>query len=310
MLDAWCASTGPPVVALAPHPSAVVADGLLPLDELAVVSWNVHVGGADLPRLVADLRSGALTGGRPVMRFVLLLQEAYRTGAAVPTVMPEGVRAPRSIRPARPGRLRVDIVEHARQLGLSLVYAPSMRNGPPAQTSEDRGNAILSTEPLTDVAAIELPFERQRRVAVVASIAVGGSIGDPWTLRLASVHLESTASMRRLRVLAQEPRRRQVLGLLAVMPANAPMVVGGDFNTWFGYADRTYKAMVAAVPDASAADRRPTYARFLRLDHVFSRLPDGWTAMAARQAERFGSDHFPIIARVRGPAAAPVGSPR
>ena len=82
------------------------------------------------------------------------------------------------------------------------------------------------------------------------------------------------------------------------------MLVGGDFNTWFGYADRTYKAMAAAVPDIGAADRRPTFAGLLRLDHVFSRPPEGWTATATRLAERFGSDHHPILARVRAVAAS------
>ena len=45
-----------------------------------------------------------------------------------------------------------------------------MRNGRPPQTDEDRGNAILSTEPLADLTAIELPFEQQRRVAVAATL--------------------------------------------------------------------------------------------------------------------------------------------
>jgi hypothetical protein len=41
-----------------------------------------------------------------------------------------------------------------------------MRNG---GVDEDRGNAILATLPLRDVAAIELPLVRERRVAVAAS---------------------------------------------------------------------------------------------------------------------------------------------
>ena len=70
------------------------------------------------------------------------------------------------------GHERIDIVEAAGRLGLSLVYVPSMRNG--SDTDEDRGNAILSTEPLSDVAAVELPFERQRRVAIDAAVSVTG----------------------------------------------------------------------------------------------------------------------------------------
>ena len=138
------------------------------------------------------------------------------------------------MRPARASP-PLDIVGQARRAGLSLFYVPSMRNGPPAQTDEDRGNAILSTEPLADLTAIELPFERQRRVAVSSTIQIRGAVGEAWPLRLASVHLENTASARRLRVLAPEPRRRQAAGLLAVLPPTLPLLVGGDLNTWFGY---------------------------------------------------------------------------
>ena len=41
-----------------------------------------------------------------------------------------------------------------------------------APRSEDRGNAIVSTEPLHTPFAVELPLERQRRVAVGAGIDV------------------------------------------------------------------------------------------------------------------------------------------
>ena len=299
LLDGWCAATGPPVVLPAPEHSQLVAFD--PIDELVVVSWNLHVGGADLDGLVRRLRAGAFSDGRPVTRFVLLVQEAYRAGSAVPRAAP-GMRHPGAIRPRRQAVGR-GIVDDARRLGLALYYAPAMRNGAPGETDEDRGNAILSTEPLVDLAAIELPFERQRRVAAVATIHVRGGDGHLRAIRLASVHLENSASMRRLRVLAQEPRRRQAQALLAMMPREAPILVGGDFNTWFGYADRTYKAMAAAVPDIGAGDRRPTFAGLLRLDHVFSRLPDGWSATATRLGERFGSDHHPILARLHTVAA-------
>ena len=302
VLDGWCAATGPPVVLPVSEHSQLVAFD--PVDELVVVSWNLHVGGADLDGLVRRLRAGAFTAGRPVVRFVLLVQEAYRAGPGVPRAAP-GMRHPGAIRPRRQAVGR-GIVDDARRLGLALYYAPAMRNGAPGETDEDRGNAILSTEPLTDLAAIELPFERQRRVAVAATVHVRGWDGPPRAIRLASVHLENTASMRRLRLLAQEPRRRQAQALLAMMPRESPLVVGGDFNTWFGYSDRTYKVMAAAVPDIGAADRRPTFAGLLRLDHVFSRLPDGWTATATRLAERFGSDHYPILARVRTRPARPL----
>ncbi|MDH3197701.1 MAG: hypothetical protein OEO21_05620, partial [Candidatus Krumholzibacteria bacterium] len=53
----WCASVGPPLVA------DFTGGRREPVDSLAVVSWNTHVGGGDVIGLVAGLRSGELTGG-------------------------------------------------------------------------------------------------------------------------------------------------------------------------------------------------------------------------------------------------------
>ena len=66
----------------------------------------------------------------------------------------------------------MDVDDIAERFGLSVAYVPSMRNGPARDlvAREDRGNAILSTEPLVDVRAIELPFGKQRRVAITALI--------------------------------------------------------------------------------------------------------------------------------------------
>ena len=87
-LDAWCATVGPVVV---DRPSASTAR--MP-DEVAVVSWNTHVGGGDVAALVRRLRRGDLTGGAPVADFVLLLQEVYRRGPAVPDARTGGVAPP------------------------------------------------------------------------------------------------------------------------------------------------------------------------------------------------------------------------
>lgn len=286
-LDAWCRGTGPAVVAARPALAGPAAG------ELVVVSWNLHAGAADLATFIDHLRRGRYTGGQAVTRFVLLLQEAHRGGPDVPP-------------PAAPGAGRVsaapDIAVLARRLGLALVYVPSMRNGPVRVAAEDRGNAILSTEPLSDLLAIELPFERQRRVAVAATVHLASPGGLPLPVRIASAHLDVAASFRRLWVFGA--RGRQVRGLLEALPADDPLIVGGDFNTWFGFADRTYRAMAAAVPDLSAADRRPTFGP-LRLDHVFSRLPARWVAESRRLDERLGSDHYPLLVRLRSADVPP-----
>jgi endonuclease/exonuclease/phosphatase family metal-dependent hydrolase len=301
-LDAWCGTTGPPVIAPEPAPlwdGPDDLDGSTHVDELVIVSWNVHVGSADVVELVRRLRAGVLTGGPPVEHFVLLLQEAYRADPIVPRLVSAAVRPPKAIRSHEDGRQRVDIVEVAQSLGLALYYVPSMRNGGFTETDEDRGNAILSTEPLSDFTAIELPFERQRRVAISASISGRDRDGDAWTLPLASAHLESTVSARRLWILANGARVRQARALLDALRPGAPVVLGGDFNTWFGFSDPAYRTIAAAIDDAARADRRPTFPPFLRLDHLFSRLPDGWRVSAKRLDDTLGSDHYPLLARLQ-----------
>jgi endonuclease/exonuclease/phosphatase family metal-dependent hydrolase len=300
-LDAWCGTTGPPVVAPEaelPWDGPDRLDDPAAGDELVIVSWNVHVGSADVPELVRRLRAGVLTGA-PVERFVLLLQEAFRADPLVPRSPSPTVRPPRAIRTPTNGRPRIDIVDVAQSLGLALYYVPSMRNGGFRETDEDRGNAILSTEPLSNFMAIELPFERQRRVAVVASVAGRDRRGGGWTLPVASAHLESTVSARRLWILATGARVRQARALLGALDVEAPVFLGGDFNTWFGFSDPAYRAIAERVPDAARGDRRPTFAPFLRLDHVFSRVPDGWSVTARRLDEKLGSDHYPLLARLR-----------
>jgi endonuclease/exonuclease/phosphatase family metal-dependent hydrolase len=310
VLNAWCGTTGPPVVV----PNAVLPAAVSPTSagdaELVVVSWNLHVGSADLAALVSQLRAGAYTGGVQVTRFVLLLQEAYRGGAVVPLRLPRGMRAPTAVGTRAGNHERMDVVRLAESLGLALFYVPSMRNGPPGRTTEDRGNAILSTETLSDFTAIELPFERQRRVAIAATVWSRSAGRKPWALRVASVHLASTGSARRLWVLAQGARARQARGLLEALRPHESLVVAGDFNTWRGFSDSTYKILAAALPDSAAGDRRHTFLRLFRLDHVFAKPPQGWTVTARRLDDKLGSDHFPLLARVQPRRAGTEAEPR
>lgn len=295
-LDAWCRATGPAVIGVRRAVSAAASR------DLTVVSWNLHAGTADLEAFVARLRAGGFTGGHPVSRFVLLLQEAHRGGADVPR--PGGGPTPgRTIPRQRPSASVADV---AAREGLALLYVPSMRNGPAREQHEDRGNAILSTEPLSDLEAIELPFARQRRVAVAATVRVAGADGRVQPIRLASVHLDVAATVRRLWFF--RARASQVRGLLASLPADGPVLIGGDFNTWFGFSDGSYRTIAATLPDIAGDDRRPTFGP-LRLDHVFSRLPAGWTAEARRLDDRMGSDHHPLLIRLGAGETRVVAAP-
>jgi endonuclease/exonuclease/phosphatase family metal-dependent hydrolase len=290
-MDHWCSAVGPAVVAGAP---VATVPATTVVSELVVVSWNVHVGAGDVVGLVEQLRAGRFTDGQPVHHFVLLLQETYRHGDEVPRLADTRGTA-RAIQPRGAGR-RMDVVEIAHALSLSLYYVPSMRNG--AATSEDRGNAILSTEPLSDLEAIELPFERQRRVAVQATIALDDASGRPHSLRLTNAHLENMGSRWRLGVLSPFTRVAQVSALMDKVPAEGPAILGGDFNTWFGTLEPAYRRVALRFDRQHHVDGRPTFSGILRLDHLFVRLPRGWQAETVR-LDRFGSDHHPLLARVR-----------
>jgi endonuclease/exonuclease/phosphatase family metal-dependent hydrolase len=174
-----------------------------------------------------------------------------------------------------------------------------MRNGNSADPPEDRGNAILSTMPLTDYEAIELPLERQRRVAVEAAVRVAAPSGRTMSVRVASVHLTNTVA-HHLWVFSEAGRWRQARALARTIE-NGPILLGGDFNTWFGSWDAAYREMARHADTPVRADDRSTFL-FLRLDHFFQRLPPGWDFTFRRAENRYGSDHYPLVGELRLPA--------
>jgi endonuclease/exonuclease/phosphatase family metal-dependent hydrolase len=281
--DRWCQAVGQPVI----ESRSRFQDGT---NRLVVVSWNVHVGGGNILALVEDLRTGRLTG-RPTRSFVLLLQEVYRSGLVVSAA--PGARFASAVKPG--GSNRVDITATARALDASLFYVPSMRNGPPSTSDEDRGNAILSTLPLAGYTAIELPLERQRRVVVTAS-TTGDAGTRRWRLRLVSAHFTNAVG-HHFWVLSELGRVRHALALGAALDPNEPTLLGGDFNTWFGFQDAAYQLLARRFRNEAPGDRRPTFS-IMRLDHVFHRLPAGWRVTVSRARQKYGSDHYPLIAEL------------
>jgi len=290
-LSRWCRAVGAPVFV-----EAAPASSLPSLDDLVVVSWNAHLAEGELPELIGKLRSGALTGGKPAEHFVLLVQELYRRGDAVPAFDGRD-RSAFAIRPRDPKALDID--DHAASLGLSILYVPSMRNGP--ELREDRGNAIISTEPLLDPFALELPLARQRRVSLGAAVQIQTSEGAR-RLELFDAHLEPLSSPKTLWVF-KNPRVAQVRAILDVLesprytdPAVAGVVLGGDFNTVrAGASEDAYHLARAWATSLGREDGRDTHMMG-RLDYLFFRLGGGWTASTERLDERFGSDHYPVLA--------------
>lgn len=304
-LGEWCESVGPLVVHSPPAAPVVPAPPAPGLDSVVVVSWNVHVGGGEVDRLVGDLRAGRLTGA-PVRDFVLLLQEVHREDSArVPAKLPGRLAVPARITEDPPGgKPRVDVEETARGLGLHLFYAPSMRNGPPIPglSEEDRGNAILSTFPLEDMAAAELPFEAQRRVAVSATVRGRTPRGAPWAMRLTSAHLDNRSRWSRFWQSLGGGRLRQARGLGEALAGDSVrvQVVGGDFNSFMGTREEAVLHMRALFPQSPPPVPEPTFIDYgAHLDYFFLRTPHQRASRSRRLGEPYGSDHYPLLMWVR-----------
>lgn len=295
----WRAAVGPARVANVGVGNAAPAAPAGPVHwPLAVVVWNAHVGGGAMRAFWDHLPTGGPT--------VLLLQEVFATGASLPELSANARWAARiADRPS--DESRIDIVTFARERGLSLLYVPSMRNGgrhggPDGDPPEDRGCAILANVPLARPRAIELPFERQRRVAVAASMTLGDH-----TIDLCSVHLDNRAPWRRVWRSLGAARHRQVAGLLNVFPAGDcthAHVLGGDLNTWVGGSrEDAYRVARQRFPLPARPDSRPTHhfeiGGWLRQsDHLMFRLPSEWRGEYRRLDDTFGSDHYPLLGSV------------
>ncbi len=287
-LDLWCQSVGPPVF-------TSVSGEAREVSRLLVLSWNVHVGGADIEELMAEILDPLTTEGTGL---VLLLQETFRAGADVPESYPHELRAPSAIRPRRP---TLDVAGLAARLGMSAAYVPSMRNGSATalETREDRGNAILSTEPLSDIRALELPFGKQRRVAVTATVTPRGSTLG--ALRVVTTHFDPNGD----RVAQAEAlgQRIEALGEL-------PLIVAGDLNSRRGFRDRSVAAISRRISlEACGTQRTNRWPLRLdvllffvvgRLDFMFSTFESSVDRTCRTVSDPYDSDHLPILLDMPG----------
>jgi endonuclease/exonuclease/phosphatase family metal-dependent hydrolase len=281
-LDAWCAGVGLPVIDASALRTRLREPSAIPIDDLTFVSWNVHVGNGDIRAFVRDLQAGSLTSGRKVGHFALMLQEVLRTGGSPPlSGAASGAR-----RIAARDSARNDIVEISRELGLSLIYAPSMRNGnSPDDPPDDRGSAILSTLPLSEPMAIELPGERQRRVVIVAKVL---------SLSVGVIHLDALGGFRRL-ALFWTPwmRELQARSLRALLP-DGTLVLGADLNTWHGTAEPAVRVLERLSPTGAASFHRGGIGVRV-LDYLFIRTTENRPVQFRQVNDAYGSDHRPLI---------------
>jgi hypothetical protein len=253
------------------------------MEDVVFVSWNVHVGSGDIQTFVRDLRAGLYTSGRRFPHYLLLLQEAVRTGD-VPAFA-GGASGAKRIAPHDP-MPPLDIVRVSNALGTSLIYVPSMRNGASAEDpAEDRGSAIVSTLPLFNPVAIELPGERQRRVVITAR---AGSFS------VAVIHLDALGGGSRLRLFWTPWMREVQLQSAATALPDGPLVIGADLNTWHGRdepAARFLGQLFRATP--LSIDRQGLGLRVL--DYMFFRAGPPHRGHYRQVERRYGSDHRPLV---------------
>jgi endonuclease/exonuclease/phosphatase family metal-dependent hydrolase len=283
-LAEWCASVGPPELELfttgsgidtGADPELAWAPNAAPASpNLTIVSWNVQGRAGDIEGFLRDELSYDCTGQQGTEHFVMLIQEGVRRSPRVPQIVQAYAPA---LGPAE-ARGRPDFVATARRCGLSFVYVPSMRNGVEGYVDgrEDRGNAILSSLPLLNPSAIELPFEGQRRVAVMASIEAPAS---PDTISFVSLHLDSFAGVARALLTGESSKERQVLGLVDALAlpddgertspwSSHTILVAGDLNTW-SERQTAVQRLVEYFPDSPPVDDSPTRGAF-PTDHLFA----------------------------------------
>src|SRR5690349_15926005 len=266
LLGDICAHTWLPIVAaIAISGCAARAPVTLPSPSgspaFAVVTWNVHAGQGNLPRLVDDLTHGRITG-TPIRNYVILLQETIAGN-------------------------QYDVVTFARQRQLFAYFAPVRESD--VGTS---GNAIVTTEQPLEARTVVLPRIRRMRKAIVATFEIEGR-----PMFIANAHLENRLSWLVGGLFADKARGRQTQALLDALPAG-PGVVGGDLNTILGPDEPTLRMLHDRFGDTPRAGRVPTFHDRLVLDHLFFDLPDGWMATRQVIADRYDSDHHPVLGLV------------
>ena len=135
--------------------------------------------------------------------------------------------------------------------------------------------------------------------ALADTIYLLGSDVLPLYLRFVSAHLDNVVGLRRLWIIGSPAARtRQARGLVAHLQGKASVILGGDFNSWYGFQDPAYRVAAQAFEATTPEDRRRTFRGLMRLDHLFFMLASGWRATFTRGGSRYGSDHYPLIATV------------
>jgi endonuclease/exonuclease/phosphatase (EEP) superfamily protein YafD len=184
-------------------------------------------------------------------------------------------------------RNQYDVIAFARQHQLFAYFVPVRES--------DRGtsgNAIVTTERPLDARAVVLPRIRRMRKAIVARFEIQGQ-----PMFIVNAHLENRLSWLVGGLFADNARARQTQALLDAVPPG-PGVVGGDLNTILGPDEPSLRMLKERFADTPEVRPIPTFHNRLVLDHLFFDLPEGWVATRSVIADRYDSDHHPVLGLV------------
>jgi len=162
------------------------------------------------------------------------------------------------------------------------------------------GNAVLSRWPILSATNhdVSLPGDEGRGL-LACRIAVPDA---PAGLHLICVHLGLREGHRRAQI-------ARLVGLVSRLPADAPVVVAGDFNDWRHRADSLLQPSglhdVHTLAHGSPARSFPARWPLLALDRIYVRgLAECRPVPLPRQPWRGLSDHAPVAASLTLPAFA------
>jgi endonuclease/exonuclease/phosphatase family metal-dependent hydrolase len=158
----------------------------------------------------------------------------------------------------------------------------------------EHGNAMLSRWPVVAHQHEDISDHRfEQRGLLHAEVLVHG---QPIHVVVVHLGLIRSSRVRQLDQLQQFIARE--------VPADAPVVVAGDFNEWGGMLPRMLGSMGLQAFDGKRIPTFPSRLPLLQLDHVYARglTPVGLEVPRGRIWWRM-SDHLPLIAEFRLTAA-------
>ena len=192
--------------------------------------------------------------------------------------------------------------------GMNAVYYPAAIH--PAAGGRQFGVAIVSRWPIRSDQKIVLP--RFNSTELAQKVALGATVwveGVP--VGVASIHLQSNLSPRQIEQQAATlfdclVRGECPPGTAGAHTKRAGVVLAGDFNTWSARHETRLRTLARRF-DLDQVDGIERTFRLLvfqpTLDHVFSLPPVRPLGPGEVSPLHEGSDHSPIRARLRLPAA-------